>query len=61
MRVIVSEDGKVEKCSIDASTTNELDSPACREMERAEFEPALDAQGEPFRSYYATTITYMMS
>ena len=61
MRVIVGTDGEVEKCSIDAVTTNDLNTRACREMERAEFEPALDAQGEPFRSYYATTITYVVS
>lgn len=58
MRVIVDTDGKVERCQIDAATTNELDSPACREMENAEFEPALDAEGQPFRSYYATSIIY---
>lgn len=58
MRVIVGVDGKVEKCQIDAATTNDLDSPACREMEKAEFEPALDAEGQPFRSYYATSIIY---
>lgn len=58
LRVIVGVDGKVEKCQIDAATTNELESPACREMENAEFEPALDAEGQPFRSYYATSIIY---
>lgn len=58
MRVIVGVDGKVEKCQIDAATTNDLDSPACREMEKAEFEPALDSEGQPFRSYYAASIIY---
>jgi len=60
MRVIVDEEGKVEQCKIDAATENPLESPACREMQRAEFEPALDANGQPFRSYYTTSITYQI-
>jgi TonB family protein len=61
MRVIVGEDGKVESCSIlKATTTLRLESPACQVMERAEFAPARDAQGKPFRSLYATSLTYKM-
>lgn len=59
MRVIVSEQGKVESCSlIDATQTKELESPACRLMKSATFEPARDAGGVPFKSYFATSITY---
>ena len=59
MRVIVEEDGSVSECFIENSTeTDRLDSPACRTMERAQFDPALDAQGQPMRSFYATSITY---
>ncbi|EAQ29055.1 hypothetical protein NAP1_15688 [Erythrobacter sp. NAP1] len=62
MRVIVGEDGRVERCQIDAATTTEkLDSPACAEMQEAEFQPAMDASGQPFRSYYATSIIYQMA
>ncbi|MHA7819233.1 MAG: energy transducer TonB [Erythrobacter sp.] len=60
MRVIVDADGSVEQCTIDAATTNDLVSPACEEMDDAVFEPALDAEGEPFRSYFATTIVYQI-
>lgn len=61
MRVIVREDGTVESCTIlKATTTRNLESPACDVMKRAEFTPALDAEGNPFRALYATSITYMM-
>lgn len=59
MRVIVGVDGKVEECRIlKATATQFLESPACEVMQRAQFEPARDAAGEPFRSLFATTITY---
>jgi len=59
MRVIVSEQGQVESCTlIDATVTKELESPACRMMKSATFEPARDAAGVPFKSYFATSITY---
>lgn len=61
MRVIVSEQGKVESCTlIEATETKELESPACRLMKNATFEPARDASGAPFKSYFATSITYQM-
>lgn len=59
MRVIVSERGTVESCAmIEATQTKELESPACRLMKSATFEPARDASGMPFKSYFATSITY---
>lgn len=59
LRVIVGEDGKVEDCVIHRGTKSErLDSPACNVMQLAEFEPARDAGGQPFRSYFATAVTY---
>jgi TonB family protein len=59
MRVIVSEDGSVESCTIlKATDTERLESPACRVMQGARFEPARDAQGRPFRSLYVTSIPY---
>lgn len=62
MRVIVDETGDVERCEMtDATTTERLQSPACAAMERAEFAPALDASGQPFRSFYATSIVYQIS
>lgn len=61
MRVIVSETGTVEDCVIfKATITERLDSPACREMQRAKFKPALDAEGKPMRSFYGTTIAYRL-
>jgi TonB family protein len=59
MRVIVSPEGTVESCTlIKATNTIRLDSPACEVMQRAQFEPARDANGQPFRSLFATSITY---
>lgn len=61
MQVIVGADGKVESCRVlKATTTQRLESPACDIMQRAEFTPAIDAEGKPFRSLYATSITYRM-
>ena len=61
MRVIVSEQGKVESCTlIEATETKELESPACRLMKNATFEPARDATGAAFKSYFATSITYRL-
>ncbi|WP_298470586.1 TonB family protein [uncultured Erythrobacter sp.] len=62
MRVIVDETGKVTECVVNNATIQDaLESPACKTMVQAEFEPALDADGNPFRSYHTTTITYRMN
>jgi len=62
MRLIVNEQGEMEECFMSAATTTEkLESPACTEFENAEFSPALDTNGEPMRSYYATRITYVIN
>lgn len=59
LRVIVEADGTVSDCHLEESTEmDRLESPACREMRRARFEPARDAEGNPMRSFYATTISY---
>lgn len=61
MRVIVSETGTVESCTLlQATTAKELESPACRLMRNATFEPARDATGAAFKSYFATSITYRL-
>lgn len=61
MRVIVSEQGMVESCTIlKATATDRLESPACKVMQGARFEPARDASGQPFRSLYVTSITYQI-
>ncbi|MFU7527184.1 energy transducer TonB [Qipengyuania sp. ASV99] len=62
MRVIVDEDGSVSECKLFESTeTERLESKACEEMEDAEFEPALDASGQPMRSFYTTNIIYRIT
>lgn len=60
-RVIVETDGTVSSCHIEARTkVNYLD-PRCEEVLRTvRFDPAKDAQGNPMRSFYATTISYVV-
>jgi TonB family protein len=61
MRVTVSPEGTVEDCTIiKATDTERLESPACKAMMDARFEPALDAAGKPMRSYFAESIVYVM-
>jgi len=62
LRAIIDETGQVEHCVLEeATTTEKLKSPACDYMDRAKFEPALDADGNPFRSYYGTVIMYQIA
>ncbi|WP_197273774.1 energy transducer TonB [Porphyrobacter sp. AAP60] len=59
MRVIVTAEGAVESCTlIKATNTIRLESSVCDVMQRARFEPARDANGQPFRSLFATSVTY---
>lgn len=59
LRVIVEADGSVSECVINSATVTEsLDSPACKEMDDAKFEPALNAEGKPMRSFFVTNIIY---
>lgn len=61
MRVTVETDGSVSDCLIEESTiAKKLESPACKEMRNAKFAPARDGQGQPMRSFYATTIRYVI-
>ncbi|HSJ79052.1 MAG TPA: energy transducer TonB [Erythrobacter sp.] len=61
MRVVVSTKGTVEDCVIlKATSSDRLDSPACRAMLNARFEPALDAAGQPMRSFHAESIVYQL-
>lgn len=62
IRVTVDEEGAVEECVLnDVTETRVLKSPACKEMRKAKFEPALNAAGEPVRSFYTTSITYRIN
>jgi TonB family protein len=61
MRVTVSAEGAVEDCAIiKATDTERLESPACQAMRTARFEPALNAAGQPMRSYHVESIVYVM-
>ena len=59
MRVIIELDGSVSECTlVQATVTKRIKSNACKEMKKAEFEPALDADGQPMRSFFTTNIIY---
>ena len=59
--VFVDEEGRVSGCrQSNATELAILKSPICDEMQRAQFEPALDADGNPMPSYYASRIHYLM-
>ena len=59
LRVTVEEDGSISDCILNKATiADSLDSPACREMRKAQFEPALDKDGKAMRSFYTTNIVY---
>jgi TonB family protein len=62
MRVMVGANGDVTDCQLERATSAQsLESPACKEMQRAKFNPARDRDGKPMPSYYATTIVYRMA
>lgn len=63
MRVIVDARGRPENCVINKATTaDSLKSIACQlVMKEARFEPGLDSEGQPMRSFYATTVTYQIN
>lgn len=59
--VLVDEEGQFMECrQSDATELNRLTSSACREMERAQFEPAIDAEGKAMRSYFVTKVKYVL-
>lgn len=61
VRVMVDETGKATDCVINEVTrTENLNSPACRPLMQAKYTPALDSNGKPFASFYATSITYQI-
>lgn len=62
VRMIIEADGSISDCSIAEATSAEyIESPACREFSRrARFAPALDAEGQPMKSYYSTGVVYEM-
>ena len=62
-RVTVDTQGQVSDCHIQRSTSGGEDfrQAACDAItRRARFAPALDAEGNPIRSYYADTIVFMI-
>lgn len=63
VRVTVTAEGRATGCSVTASSGNsDLDSGACRSMERyARFDPALDDAGNPTTGSYSTRITYRLN
>lgn len=63
VRVTVTPNGKATGCQVTASSGSSiLDQAACQGMERyAQFNPALDAGGNPTTGSYSTRITYRIN
>lgn len=59
-RLTIGEDGKPLSCHIQQSTDPDgFDKMVCqRLMQRARFEPALDAEGKPMKAYYLNTVRF---
>ncbi|GAB5348712.1 energy transducer TonB [Alteriqipengyuania sp. 357] len=62
-RLIIDERGMPASCAIDGATDpDDFSDLTCEKlMSRAEFEPALDSQGNPIRSYYAGAAHFHMA
>ena len=59
--LIVGQDGKVEDCrESHVSLADRLDPKLCRAARRARFEPALNAEGQPMRSYFLRQVSYVI-
>ncbi len=60
--VLVDAEGVVQRCIVTSDSGYErLNTAACRGMRLAKYEPALDGDGNPMDSYFATLITYRVS
>lgn len=61
-RLLIDAAGKPTSCKIQISThPKAFDDAVCRAvMKRAEFEPALDAQGQPAPSYWVSTVHFRL-
>ena len=61
-RLTVEADGKVSGCAIQQSTRPvEFDETVCRIMsKRARFDPALDADGKPIKSYWRSSFAFII-
>ncbi|QYJ07242.1 energy transducer TonB [Qipengyuania flava] len=62
LRVLIDEEGAPTKCQIvNVSVAENFDDRACEEfMKVGKFKPALDIDGAPMASFYATTIAYRL-
>lgn len=60
LRLIVNTDGRVDECNVQAAVgLDDFHESACRTLRNyARFEPALDANGIPIRSYWTTSVSY---
>ncbi len=62
VRVMVDENGTATDCVIyEVTRTQRLDSPACRPLMLGKYTPALDKDGQPFASFYTTSIVYRIN
>jgi hypothetical protein len=59
LRLIISEEGTVERCLFDVEVRGPFEDIACNRIkQRARFNPGLDADGKPVRAYWSVTVRF---
>ena len=62
VRLAISAEGAVDGCHLQMEVADhQFEEAVCRILGRERFIPALDAAGQPLRSYWVTSITYLMN
>jgi hypothetical protein len=61
LRLIISDEGAVESCLVGVEEQGPFEKAVCENALQMTFIPALDAAGEPIRSYLQTTVVYAIS
>lgn len=59
LRATISAEGKMDSCAlVNAATSGNLTPAVCEVMGKAQFVPAIDASGQPFRALYVQTLKF---
>lgn len=62
LRATISENGTMESCAlINTATSGNLAPAICEVIGKAQFAPAIDASGQPFRTLYIQTLKFQTS
>lgn len=60
-RLIIGQDGTVERCRVDIEKPGAFEEATCKAvLKRAKFNPGLDAEGKPMRSYWMSRVHFAL-